>query len=278
MRKIKVNRIQSKIKDLVLQANFNLPGPVKRLLEDAHKKSAGRERWVLEKILENASIAGKERIPLCQDTGLPIVFLEVGQEAKFTDGSLEEAVWQGIKEGYKVGYLRRSVVQHPLKREKTGFVPVPLHFKIIPGDKLKITVMIKGFGSENVSHTAMLNPTSKLSDIENLVVDLVKEKAVNACPPLFIGVGIGGSLEEAVLMSKSVLINRLGKVTRERIIKNLEKKILDSVNKLNIGAGAWGGKFTALDVKIGYSSTHIAGLPVAVSLSCYCLRWAKAEV
>ncbi len=278
MRKIKVNDVQAKIKELVLQANFKLPQPVKKLLGEAYKKASGREKWVLGKILENASIAGREQIPLCQDTGLPIIFLEIGQEINFINGALEKAVWRGVEQGYKEGYLRRSIVIHPLKRDKTDFSPSPIHHRIIPGNKLKLTVLIKGFGSENVSRTKMLNPTSELSNIEDLVVNLVKEKAANACPPLFIGIGIGGSLEEAVLSSKKVLIDRLGKISRDEIINRMEKKILDSVNKSGIGAAAWGGKFTALDVKISCSPTHIAGLPVAISLNCHCLRWAKAEL
>ena len=278
MRKIKVESIRKKIRELVLEANFNLPAPVKKLLQDARGKAIGRERWVMEIILKNASIAGKEKIPLCQDTGLPLVFLEIGQEVGFIGGSIEKAVWKGIREGYRQGYLRRSVVLHPLKREKTDFAPAPLHQRIVPGNKLKLTLMIKGFGSENVSHTAMLQPTSGVCDIEKLVVELVKEKGANCCPPLFIGVGIGGSLEQAVLVSKTILINRLGKLTREELIRNLEKGILESVNKLGIGAGAWGGKFTALAVKVGYLPTHIAGLPVAIGLSCHSLRWARAEI
>lgn len=278
MRKIEVERIGEKIKELVFEANFNLPKPVKKLLQDALDKAVGRERWVIESILENASIARKEKIPLCQDTGLPLVFLDIGQEIKFIGGSIEKAVWKGIRQGYRQGHLRRSVVLHPLKREKTDFAPAPVHQKIVPGEKLNLTLMIKGFGSENVSHTAMLQPTSKVSDIEKLVVDLVKEKGANCCPPLFIGLGMGGALEQAVFISKNILINRLGKVTREQLIRNLEKSILKSVNKLGIGAGAWGGKFTALAVKAGHSPTHIAGLPVAVSLSCHSLRWARAEI
>lgn len=275
MRQIKVDKIQEIVKDLVLEANFNLPNSVKKLLQGAVQKAAGQEKWVLERILENEAIARKEKIPLCQDTGLPILFLEIGQEIRFIKGSLEKAVWKGIKEGYQEGYLRRSIVLHPLKREKTNFIPTPIHQRIIPGNKLKLTVMIKGFGSENVSQIALLNPTTSLSEIENLVVNLVKEKGVNACPPLFIGIGIGGTLEEAVLISKSILIEKLGKTTQDRLIQNLEKKILEAVNKLGIGAGAWGGRFTALAVKIGCFPTHIAGLPVAINLSCHALRWAK---
>ena len=278
MRKIKVECIGKKIKELVFEANFKLPAPVKKLLQEARGKAIGRERWVIESILENASIAGKEKIPLCQDTGLPIVFLDIGQEIVFTGGLIEEAVWKGIREGYRQGYLRRSVVLHPLKREKTDFAPAPIHQRIIPGNKLQLTLMVKGFGSENVSHTAMLHPTSRIGDIEKLVVELVKEKGADCCPPLFIGIGIGGSLEQTVFISKSILINRLGKVTREKLIRNLEKSILKSVNKLGIGAGAWGGRFTALAVKAGCLPTHIAGLPVAVSLSCHSLRWAKGKI
>jgi len=278
MRKIKVDKITEKVKDLVFEANFNLPQPVKALLQNAQRKASGREKWVLGKILENASVARKKKIPLCQDTGLPIIFLEIGQEIELTNGSIEEAVWQGVKAGYRDGCLRRSVVLNPLERGKTDFVPSPIHQKVIPGDKLKIVLLVKGFGSENVSHTVMLNPTSSLSDIEGEVVNLVKEKGVNACPPLFIGLGIGGTLEEAVLTSKTILIRRLGKVSRERNIKHLEKSILASVNKLGIGAGAWGGRFTALAVKAGLLPTHIAGLPLAVNLSCHSLRWAKTEI
>ncbi len=272
MRVISPGEISSTVKELYLRANFFLPPQVKDLIAQAFEREVstlGKE--VLKEVIENINIAEKERIPLCQDTGMAVVFLQVGREVRLK-GDLAESVNKGIREAVKEGYLRASVVEKPLSLRKNtqDNTPAVIHEKIVSGDRLKITVMVKGFGAENASGVFLLPPHSGWEGVEEVVVETVKEKGVNACPPLFIGVGVGGTVEKATQLAKEALLKDSS--------TEKEKKILDRVNQLGIGPGGVGGKFTALRVTVLEYPTHIAGLPVAVNLNCHALRYSTAII
>jgi len=275
MRDIKAQDITSSVADLCQQANFELGDDVLQALKQARKaEESPIARDALDKLIENAAIAREERLPLCQDCGTAVVFLEIGQEVHITGGGLNAAVAEGVRQGYAKGYLRKSIVNRPFSdRINTGDnTPPVIHTSIVPGDKLKITVMPKGSGAENMSRLAMLKPGAGSEGIAELVVKTVAEAGGNSCPPLVIGLGIGGTAEKAMLMAKGALLRKAGKPNPDPEVAALEKNILDRVNALGIGALGLGGTVTALAVHAETAPSHIASLPVAVNLQCHSAR------
>jgi fumarate hydratase subunit alpha len=247
---------------------------IRNAIKDALKKEKNANaKRALRLLLENASIALCDRIPICQDTGLTVVFIEIGQELQIIGDSLEDAVNKGVREGYKKAYLRKSVVRSPIIRENTNTnTPAILHTKIVPGDLVKIWVMPKGFGSENKSSIRMLNPTDGERGIIEFAVDAVRRAGPEACPPYVLGIGIGGTFDYAAFLAKKALLRRIDKKNPDKHLASLERKILNRVNNLGIGPMGFGGRCTALGVSILSWATHIAGLPVAVNINCHATR------
>jgi len=280
MKVISTNKIRDTLADLCIQANTVLRKDVLCALSEALKKERNkRTREILEKIIQNAKIAKEETLAICQDTGLPCVFVELGQEVKIS-GDLKSAINRGIELGYKKGFLRSSIIKEPLLRGKPGYHPAVIHIDIVGGNKLKITVLPKGFGCENKTQLKMFKPTAKLTEIKKFIIDAVKAASPDACPPYVVGVGIGGTADYACFLAKKALLN---KITDYRLpitdyVSKLEKDLLKEINKLNIGPMGLGGKTTALAVNIETYPTHIAGLPVAINISCYALRSATGEI
>lgn len=276
MRTIAVSTITDTIKEMCIEANHFLSADMKQALTDAaqaEKSALGRQ--ILEQLQENLQIAGEDMIPICQDTGMAVIFLEIGQEIHFEGGSLEEAVHEGVRRGYVDGYLRKSVVKDPLIRENTGDnTPAVIHYKIVPGDKVKITVAPKGFGSENMSRVFMLKPADGIEGVKNAILTAVKDAGPNACPPMVVGVGIGGTFEKCAIMAKQALTREVGEHSSIPYIKDMEEELLNAVNRSGIGPGGLGGSVTALAVNINTYPTHIAGLPVAVNICCHVNRHA----
>ncbi|WPC41717.1 fumarate hydratase [Clostridium sp. JS66] len=280
MRDINVSEITSSIKKLCIDANYFLSEDVKSRI----KKAKEEETWdmakgILEKILENVDIAKNEKMPMCQDTGMACVFVELGQEVHIVGGSLEDAINEGVRQGYTEGYLRKSVVKDPLDRVNTkDNTPAIIYYNLVPGDKLKITVAPKGFGSENMSQIKMLKPADGLDGVKEFILKAVKEAGPNPCPPIVVGVGIGGTFDKAANLAKKALIRPLAERNSNPFYENLEKELLDKVNALGIGPQGFGGKTTALAVNIETYPTHIAGLPVAVNINCHVTRHAEIEL
>jgi len=274
MRKIKAGAISDLVAKLCVEANTELRSDILRAIRAALKKeTSGLAKKHLKMLINNADIAAKEKIPICQDTGMAAVFVEIGQGAHIVGGTLKDAVNKGVERGYKEEYFRKSVVHCPLRRKNTGTnTPAILHTTIVSGDSFKIWVMVKGFGSENKSAVKMLYPTAGEEEIIDFILDTVKNAGAEACPPLAIGVGIGGTFDHAAHLAKRSLLREIDKKNPERHLAILEKKIMDKVNKLGIGPMGLGGKTTALGVTILSSATHIAGLPVAVNISCHATR------
>lgn len=280
MRDINVSEITSSIKKLCIDANYFLSEDVKSKI----KKAKEEETWemakgILEKILENVDIAKNEQMPMCQDTGMACVFVEVGQEVHIVGGSLEDAINEGVRQGYTEGYLRKSVVKDPLDRVNTkDNTPAVIYYNLVPGEKLKITVAPKGFGSENMSQIKMLKPADGLDGVKEFILKAVKEAGPNPCPPIVVGVGIGGTFDKAANLAKKALIRPLAERNSNPFYENLEKELLDKINALGIGPQGFGGKTTALAVNIETYPTHIAGLPVAVNINCHVTRHAEIEL
>jgi len=275
MREIKAEDITCAIADLCQKANFELGDDVLQALEQARRvEESPLARDALDKLIENAAIAREERLPLCQDCGTAVVFLEVGQEVHIAGGDLDTAIAEGVCQGYDKGYLRKSIVKQPFsKRTNTGDnTPPVIHTKIVPGDRLKIAVMSKGSGAENMSRLAMLKPGAGSEGIVETVVKTVSDAGSNPCPPIIIGLGIGGTAEKAMLMAKEALLRETGKPNPDQEVASLEKEILTEVNKLGIGALGLGGTVTALAVHAEAAPTHIASLPLAVNLQCHSAR------
>ena len=247
---------------------------LRRLIEEAEKN----EKWpiannILNKILENSQIAAAEKMPICQDTGMACVFVDIGQDVHITGGSLEEAINEGVRQGYAEGFLRKSVVKDPIHRVNTNDnTPALIYYNMVPGDKVKITVAPKGFGSENMSRIAMLKPSDGLEGVKNFVLETVRMAGPNPCPPIVIGVGIGGSFDKAAYLAKKALIRPVNENNTDEFYSNLEKELLEEVNKIGIGPQGFGGKTTALALNIETYPTHIAGLPVAVNINCHATR------
>ncbi|MCI9438525.1 MAG: fumarate hydratase [Lachnospiraceae bacterium] len=274
MRTLNVSKITEAVKEMCIEANHFLAEDMREAIQDA----AGMEesplgRQILEQLQENMKIAGEDMIPICQDTGMAVVFLEIGQDVHFEGGLLEEAVNEGIRQGYVEGYLRKSVVRDPVFRENTrDNTPGVIHYSIVPGEEVKITVAPKGFGSENMSRIFMLKPADGIEGIKEAVVNAVKDAGPNACPPLVVGVGIGGTFEKCALMAKAALARPVNKRSEIPYVRDLEKEILKRINCSGIGPGGLGGTITALAVNINTYPTHIAGLPVAVNMCCHVNR------
>jgi fumarate hydratase subunit alpha len=279
MREIRVEIIQDTIEKLLIEANYDLPETVIKRFESALREEespAGKD--VLEELLLNARIAREERIPICQDTGLAILFLEIGQEAHIVGGALEDAVSQGVRRAYQKGYLRKSAC-NPFTRENTGDnTPPILHVKIVPGEQLKIVAMPKGGGSENYSEVRMLTPSEGADGVKRFVKEMVQKAGPNPCPPITIGVGIGGNFETSALLSKEALMVPFGERSSDPFLRDLELSILAEVNRLGIGPEGYGGTVTALDLHIKSRPCHIASLPVAVNIQCHAHRVKEATI
>lgn len=274
MRSISVSEITRQIRDMCIEANHFLSPDMKKVFEDSIKKECSPlGKQILEQLDENLVIAGEDMIPICQDTGMAVVFLKIGQEVFIEGGSLTDAVNQGVREGYVNGYLRKSVVRDPIERENTrDNTPAVIHYDIVPGDQIEIMVAPKGFGSENMSRVFMLKPADGIDGVKNAVLTAVKDAGPNACPPMVIGVGIGGTFEKCALMAKHALTRNLQEESPILYVRELEKELLDKINGLGIGPGGLGGTVTALAVNIETYPTHIAGLPVAVNICCHVNR------
>ena len=277
MRIINVNTITQNIKDMCIKANHFLAEDMDQAMKhalDTEQSPLGRQ--ILDQLQDNLKIAAEDMIPICQDTGMAVVFIKIGQEVHITGGSLEDAINQGVREGYTEGYLRKSVVKDPLIRENTkDNTPAIIHYEIIPGDKVEITVAPKGFGSENMSRVCMLKPADGIEGVKNAVIETVKLAGPNACPPVVVGVGIGGTFEKCALLAKKALTRDINSESSIEYVAELENELLDEINNLNIGPGGLGGKITALGVNIETYPTHIAGLPVAINMCCHVNRHKK---
>lgn len=280
MKEIHAADITKAVKELCINSNYYIPKDIQERLEQA----AQDEPWtmakdILEKILMNIDIARNENLPACQDTGMACIFLEIGQEVHITGGALEEAIHEGVRQGYKEGYLRKSVVGDPLERINTkDNTPAVIYYDIVPGDKLGITVAPKGFGSENMSQIKMLKPSDGVEGVKEFVLKVVKEAGPNPCPPVVVGVGIGGTFDRAALLAKKALLRPLTEKNPDTFYADLEEELLDKINKLGIGPQGFGGRTTALKVNIETYPTHIASLPVAVNINCHVTRHAHAEL
>lgn len=278
MREISAERITEAVKRLCIEANIDLPGDVRgRICESMTSETWPQAREILARIMENDTIAAEARRPVCQDTGMACVFLKIGQDVHIT-GDLTEAVNEGVRRGYREGYLRKSVVADPLNRVNTGDnTPAVITCEIVPGDALEVTVAPKGFGSENMSRIKMLRPSDGLEGVRDFVLETVEEAGPNPCPPIVVGVGIGGTFDKAAALAKKALLRSLDAPNPDPFYAELEKRLLADINGLGIGPQGFGGKTTALAVNIETFPTHIAGLPVAVNINCHVARH-KTEV
>ena len=281
MRVIAANKIRDTVSNLCIKANIVLRQDILQALKRSFiKETNKRAKDALDAIIKNAFIAGKEKLAICQDTGLPCVFVEIGQDVRI-NGDLKQAINKGVESGYRKGFLRNSIIKDPLLRGKPGYLPAIIHADIVKGNKLKITVFPKGFGCENKSQLRMFKPTAKIRDIEKFIIDTVKMAGPDACPPYIVGVGIGGTADYAAFLAKKALLNKINRQTGKpanRQTNKLEQELLKEINRLNIGPMGLGGKTTALAVNIETYPTHIAGLPVAVNISCHALRSATASI
>lgn len=281
MREVKVGEIARAVKNLCIDANYYLPSDVTDALKEGYKKEEspiGED--VLLQILKNVEIAAQQKIPLCQDTGVAVFFIDLGQEVRITGGNLEDAVNKGVKEGYLKGYLRKSMVSDPLfKRTNTkDNTPSVIHIRIVPGNKIKIILAPKGAGAENMSMVAMLKPAEGVKGVKGFVVETVRKAGPNPCPPIIVGVGIGGNFEKAPCLAKRALLRRIGKHNPDAGYARLEDELLSKINSLGIGPQGLGGRVTALAVNIEWFPCHIASLPVAVNIQCHSARHKELEI
>jgi fumarate hydratase subunit alpha len=250
---------------------------VDRFKKAKEEESFGMAKNIIDILMENADIAREEKMPICQDTGMAVVFVEIGQDVHITGGSIEDAINEGVREGYEEGFLRKSVVADPINRVNTkDNTPAIIYYNIVPGEDIKITVAPKGFGSENMSKIKMLKPSDGAAGVKKFVIDSVKEAGPNPCPPIIVGVGIGGTFEKAAFLAKKALIRPIDVENTNPYYADLEKELLEEINRLGIGPQGFGGRTTALSVNIETFPTHIAGLPVAVNISCHATRHAEA--
>lgn len=268
------------IKKMCIEANHNLSIDMKEALMEARKNEKSQiGKKILNQLEENLSIASSEMIPICQDTGMAVFFIEIGQDVHFEGCLLEDAINEGVRKGYEEGFLRKSVVGDPILRENTkDNTPAVVHYSIVPGDKVKITFAPKGFGSENMSRVFMLKPADGIEGVKKAILTTVKEAGPNACPPMVIGVGIGGTFEKCAIMAKQALTRPIHEHSPIPYIEELEKELLEKINKMGIGPGGLGGKTTALAVNINTYPTHIAGLPVAINICCHVNRHLVREI
>ena len=271
MKTIQVEDITKNIREMCIEANHFLTEDMKAAMEQAckeEKSPVGQQ--VLSQLEDNLQIAGQDMIPICQDTGMAVIFMEIGQDVHFEGGSLEAAINEGVRQGYVDGYLRKSVVKDPLERENTkDNTPAVIHYQIVPGDQVKITVAPKGFGSENMSRVFMLKPADGIEGVKAAILTAVKDAGPNACPPMVVGVGIGGTFEKCAIMAKQALTRPVNVHSAIPYVAEMEKELLENINKTGIGPGGLGGTTTALAVNINTYQTHIAGLPVAVNICCH---------
>ena len=280
IRTIRVEEITKNIKEMCIEANhFLSPDMAEAMKQAQQNEKSPLGKQILGQLQENLEIAAQDMIPICQDTGMAVVFLEIGQEVHFEGGSLEEAVNEGVRQGYVEGYLRKSVVGDPIIRENTkDNTPAVIHYNIVPGDKVKIKVAPKGFGSENMSRVFMLKPADGIEGVKNAILTAVQDAGPNACPPMVVGVGIGGTFEKCALMAKDALTREVGTHSDIQWVKDLEEEMLETINKLGIGPGGLGGTTTALAVNVNTYPTHIAGLPVGINICCHVNRHIVREV
>ena len=279
MREINVSAITDVVEKLCIEANTHLPGDVKCAIENCrNNEDSTFAQSVLDKIIENYKIADAENVPICQDTGMACVFLEIGQDVHFVGGDLREAVDEGVRRGYNKGYLRKSVVADPVRRGNTGDnTPAVLYTEIVPGENVKITLGPKGFGSENMSAIRMFKPSAGLQGIKDFILETVETAGPNPCPPIVVGVGIGGTFDKAALLAKKALMRSADERHPEPFWADLEKEMLEKVNALGIGPQGFGGKTTAIGLNIEVMPTHIAGMPCAININCHVTRH-KTEV
>lgn len=280
IRTVKTEEITKNIKEMCIEANHYLSTDMDRAMKDAaesEKSELGKK--ILNQLQDNLKIAADEMIPICQDTGMAVVFLEIGQDVHFEGAAVEDAVNEGVRQGYKEGYLRKSVVGDPIIRENTkDNTPAVIHYSIVPGDKVKLTLAPKGFGSENTSRIFMLKPADGIEGVKNAILTAVREAGPNACPPMVIGVGIGGTFEKCAFLAKKALTRPVNEHSEIPYVRELEEEMLSKINRLGIGPGGLGGTTTALAVNINTYATHIAGLPVAVNICCHVNRHVMREV
>ena len=274
MREVNVSIITDNIKEMCIEANHFLTDDMKNVFEKAVKnEESALGKQVLGQLEENLKVAGEDMIPICQDTGMAVVFINVGQDVHLTGGDITDAINEGGRRGYVEGYLRKSVVKDPIYRENTkDNTPAVIHFNIVPGDKVDITVAPKGFGSENMSRVFMLKPADGIEGVKEAILTAVKDAGPNACPPMVVGVGIGGTFEKCAYLAKKALTRDLNEESPVEYVRDLEKEMLEKINKLGIGPGGLGGTQTALAINIETYPTHIAGLPVAVNICCHVNR------
>ncbi len=274
MRTIDVSEITNAVKELCIDANYRLSPDMQKALSKAkedEKSPLGRK--ILSQLEDNLKIADSDDIPICQDTGMAVFFINVGQDVHIEGGNLTDAVNEGVRQGYTDGYLRKSVVSDPLIRKNTGDnTPAIIHYDIVPGDNVEITIAPKGFGSENMSRVFMLKPADGEEGVKNAIIQAVKDAGPNACPPMVVGVGIGGTFEKCAILAKKALTREVGTHSEIEYIADMEREVLESINKSGIGPGGLGGTVTALAVNINTFATHIAGLPVAVNICCHVNR------
>ena len=280
MRTIQTEDITRNIKEMCIEANHFITPDMDEALKNAvssEKSKLGQQ--ILNQLQDNLKIAGDDMIPICQDTGMAVVFMEIGQDVHFEGGILEDAIHEGVRQGYVEGFLRKSVVKDPLIRENTkDNTPAIIHYEMVPGDKVKITVAPKGFGSENMSRVFMLKPADGIEGVKNAILTAVKDAGPNACPPMVVGVGIGGTFEKCALMAKKALTRPVNEHSSIPYVKEMEEELLEKINKTGIGPGGLGGTTTALAVNINTYATHIAGLPVAINICCHVNRHAVREL
>lgn len=280
MKSIDVSEITKNIKEMCIEANHFLSSDMDEALKCAvasEKSQLGKQ--ILGQLQDNLKIAGEDMIPICQDTGMAVIFMEIGQDVHFEGGSLEDAINEGVRQGYVDGYLRKSVVKDPLIRENTkDNTPAIIHYEMTTGDKVKITMAPKGFGSENMSRVFMLKPSDGIEGVKNAIITAVKDAGPNACPPMVVGVGIGGTFEKCALMAKKALTRPVNERSDIPYVKDMEIELLEKINQTGIGPGGLGGVTTALAVNINTYPTHIAGLPVAVNICCHVNRHAVREL
>lgn len=280
IRTVNTEDIVKNIKEMCIEANHYLSKDMDKALKDAtasEKSELGKK--ILNQLQENLKIADEEMIPICQDTGMAVIFLEVGQDVHFEGMAIEDAVNEGVRQGYTEGFLRKSVVGDPIIRENTkDNTPAVIHYSIVPGDKVKLTLAPKGFGSENMSRVFMLKPADGIEGVKNAILTAVKDAGPNACPPMVVGVGIGGTFEKCAILAKKALTRPVGEHSAIPYVRELEEEMLTKINQLGIGPGGLGGTTTALAVNVNTYATHIAGLPVAVNICCHVNRHVVREV
>ena len=279
MRNISITEITKNIKEMCIEANHFLTDDMKNALQNALEKEESEVgKNVLGQLHKNMQIAADDMIPICQDTGMAVIFMEIGQEVHFTDGNLEEAINEGVRQGYIEGYLRKSVVKDPVRRGNTGDnTPAMIYTEIVPGENVKITVGPKGFGSENMSAIRMFKPSAGLQGIKDFIIETVETAGPNPCPPMVVGVGIGGTFDKAALLAKKALMRPIDSSNPDPFYADLEVEMLEKINELGIGPQGFGGKTTAIGLNIETLPTHIAGMPCAININCHVTRH-KSEV